>query len=195
LASSGLMPAPCDVPSTDSDHTFPSNTPADSHPRTSSRVLGSAVNQQEEVTELVGMCLWDIFSDNHDIIAPGGRPADIGSFPIDRAWREHRRHSGTAGSQLWAAVVARLDGMVNSPGRSADRWFIRNLPLQTKSGPVSGRFDVVGGGATLTALNNGYASDGPCTLRGWFHQGIQRFQGTMDCGSHHRRSFDFARER
>lgn len=40
----------------------------------------SPVNQQEEVTELVGMCLWDIFSDNHDVIAPDGRQADIGSF-------------------------------------------------------------------------------------------------------------------
>jgi hypothetical protein len=40
----------------------------------------SPVNQQEEVTELVGMCLWDVFSDNHDVIAPDGRQADIGSF-------------------------------------------------------------------------------------------------------------------
>lgn len=30
----------------------------------------SPVNQEEEVTELVGLCLWDIFSDNHDVIAP-----------------------------------------------------------------------------------------------------------------------------
>jgi len=38
------------------------------------------VNQDEEVTELVEMCLWDIFSDNHDVIAADGRAADIGSF-------------------------------------------------------------------------------------------------------------------
>jgi hypothetical protein len=37
-------------------------------------------NQEEEVTELVGLCLWDIFSDNHDVIAADGRIADIGSF-------------------------------------------------------------------------------------------------------------------
>jgi hypothetical protein len=38
------------------------------------------VNQQEEVTELVGMCLWDIFSDNHEVIARDGRLADLGTF-------------------------------------------------------------------------------------------------------------------
>jgi hypothetical protein len=31
-------------------------------------------------TELVGLCLWDIFSDNHEVIAADGRAADIGSF-------------------------------------------------------------------------------------------------------------------
>jgi hypothetical protein len=40
----------------------------------------SPVNQEEEVTELVGLCLWDVFSDNHDVIADDGRVADIGSF-------------------------------------------------------------------------------------------------------------------
>jgi hypothetical protein len=40
----------------------------------------SPVNEEEEVTELVGLCLWDIFSDNHDVIAADGRLADIGSF-------------------------------------------------------------------------------------------------------------------
>ncbi|HEY7494981.1 MAG TPA: hypothetical protein VIH59_28250 [Candidatus Tectomicrobia bacterium] len=33
-----------------------------------------------EVRELVGKCLWDVFSDNHDIIGPDGRLVDIGSF-------------------------------------------------------------------------------------------------------------------
>lgn len=38
------------------------------------------VVQDEEVAELVGLCLWDAFSDNHDVIAADGRVADIGSF-------------------------------------------------------------------------------------------------------------------
>lgn len=37
------------------------------------------VRQDEELTELVGRCLWDVFSDNHEVIAKG-RLADIGSF-------------------------------------------------------------------------------------------------------------------
>jgi hypothetical protein len=40
----------------------------------------SPVRVNEDVTELVGMCLWDVFSDNHDVIAADGRVADIGSF-------------------------------------------------------------------------------------------------------------------
>jgi len=45
----------------------------------------SPVKQDDEVTELVGLCLWDIFSDNHEVIAADeggqkGRLADIGSF-------------------------------------------------------------------------------------------------------------------
>jgi len=40
----------------------------------------SPVNEEEEVTELVGLCLWDVFSDNHEVIAADRRLADIGSF-------------------------------------------------------------------------------------------------------------------
>lgn len=35
---------------------------------------------EREVRELVGMCLWDIFSDNHEVFAPDGRVVDLGSF-------------------------------------------------------------------------------------------------------------------
>lgn len=38
------------------------------------------VQSREELTELVGLCLWDVFSDNHDVIAADGRAVDIGSF-------------------------------------------------------------------------------------------------------------------
>ena len=55
---------------------------------------------RKEVTELVGLCLWDVFSDNREVIAADGRVVDIGSFrgagafltstsPGDReGWRE-----------------------------------------------------------------------------------------------------------
>jgi hypothetical protein len=38
------------------------------------------LNMTEEVTELVGQCVWDVFSDNHAVIAQDGRTVDIGSF-------------------------------------------------------------------------------------------------------------------
>jgi hypothetical protein len=38
------------------------------------------INVSEEVTELVALCLWDVFADNHEVIAADGRAADIGSF-------------------------------------------------------------------------------------------------------------------
>jgi hypothetical protein len=39
-----------------------------------------AVEVEREVRELVGRCLWDIFSDNHDVVAADGRRLDLGSF-------------------------------------------------------------------------------------------------------------------
>lgn len=38
------------------------------------------VETEREVRELVGRCLWDIFSDSHDMLGPDGRLIDIGSF-------------------------------------------------------------------------------------------------------------------
>jgi hypothetical protein len=38
------------------------------------------VQQNDGITELVGLCLWDTFSDNHEVIAADGRLSDIGSF-------------------------------------------------------------------------------------------------------------------
>jgi hypothetical protein len=40
----------------------------------------TAFNTVEELTELVGQCLWDVFSDNHEVMAADGRIVDIGSF-------------------------------------------------------------------------------------------------------------------
>lgn len=38
------------------------------------------VSVREEVTELVALCLWDVFSNNHEVIAADGRIVEIGSF-------------------------------------------------------------------------------------------------------------------
>jgi len=38
------------------------------------------VDPATECRELVGLCLWDIFSDNHEVVAPDCRVVDLGSF-------------------------------------------------------------------------------------------------------------------
>ncbi len=48
------------------------------------------VRSHEEVTELVGLSLWDVFFDNHDVIAADGRAGDIGSFRGAGAFLDER---------------------------------------------------------------------------------------------------------
>ena len=38
------------------------------------------IEVEEEVRSLVGQCLWEIFSDNHDVVRADGRTFDLGSF-------------------------------------------------------------------------------------------------------------------
>lgn len=38
------------------------------------------INARQECAQLVGECLWDLFSDNHEVVGPDGRVLDIGSF-------------------------------------------------------------------------------------------------------------------
>jgi hypothetical protein len=52
------------------------------------------VNVQEEVTELIGLCLWDVFSDGHDVIAADGRVVNIGSFRGAGAFLDEHLHRG-----------------------------------------------------------------------------------------------------
>jgi hypothetical protein len=40
----------------------------------------SPIEVESEVRELIGMCVWDIFSHNNDVLSPDGRTVDIGSF-------------------------------------------------------------------------------------------------------------------
>jgi hypothetical protein len=38
------------------------------------------IEAEQEMRELVGQCLWDIFSDSHEVVGPDGRVLDLGSF-------------------------------------------------------------------------------------------------------------------
>ncbi len=40
----------------------------------------SPVDTAREVRELVGLCVWDVFSDNHEVVDRAGRVVDLGSF-------------------------------------------------------------------------------------------------------------------
>lgn len=57
------------------------------------------VKPQEELTELVGLCLWDVFSDNHDVITADGRVADIGSFRGAGAFLDEHLSRGHGGAR------------------------------------------------------------------------------------------------
>ena len=54
------------------------------------------VRPTEEVTELIGMCLWDVFSDNHEVVTADGRGADIGSFRGASAFLDEHLPTTTA---------------------------------------------------------------------------------------------------
>lgn len=40
------------------------------------------IETEREVRELVGMCVWDVFSDNHEVIDANQRVVDLGSFRV-----------------------------------------------------------------------------------------------------------------
>jgi hypothetical protein len=40
----------------------------------------SPIEIEREVRELVGMCVWDLFSDGHEVVDADGRVVDLGSF-------------------------------------------------------------------------------------------------------------------
>jgi len=62
-------------PSPDSDRSAPPNLD-----EIRSEHTDRPVQPERELRELVGMCLWDVFSDNHEVIGPDGRAVDLGSF-------------------------------------------------------------------------------------------------------------------
>lgn len=58
----------------DEGSTAPASDPAAAGPRHAARAAHHAA------LELLGCCLWDIFSHNHDVIGPDGRAYHLGSF-------------------------------------------------------------------------------------------------------------------
>ncbi len=65
---------------------------------TTSEHAPAPVRPTEELTELIGMCLWDVFSDNHEVMTADGRVADIGSFRGASAFLDEHLTTTTAGA-------------------------------------------------------------------------------------------------
>jgi hypothetical protein len=62
--------------------------PNDQHPLPPEQTLDEVardfrehpVETEREVRDLVGQCLWDVFSDGHEVVGPDGRVLNLGSF-------------------------------------------------------------------------------------------------------------------
>lgn len=55
-------------------------------------MIEQAPNPAEECADLLGCCLWDIFSDNHDVVTAEGTLVDLGSFRSTAGFIADFRH-------------------------------------------------------------------------------------------------------
>ena len=55
-------------------------TPAPTREEIARAWTDHAIDEDAEITDLVGWCLWDIFSDNHTVTMGDGRAANLGTF-------------------------------------------------------------------------------------------------------------------
>ena len=104
------------------------------------------VRQDEELTELAGQCLWDVFSDNHEVIAADGRLVNMGSFRGASAFLdEHVSGDSCSGRESWP--VQTLFGTGTGPPRKPPQDDER-----TRSGCVRGSQETCAGIASSQAL-------------------------------------------
>ena len=54
--------------------------PSPSRAEIAAQFQPSPIETEREVRELVGMCVWDVFSDGHEVVHADGRVVDLGSF-------------------------------------------------------------------------------------------------------------------
>jgi hypothetical protein len=69
---------------------------------------------ERELRDLVGMCLWDTFSDNHEVTGPDGRVFDLGSFRASGGFLAEvvNRELGHAPGAAEAQEMARLKSLI-----------------------------------------------------------------------------------
>ncbi|MCE9534181.1 MAG: hypothetical protein K8T89_24140 [Planctomycetes bacterium] len=59
----------------------------------------------EEISRLVGMCLWDIFSDSHDVLDEGGREISLGSFRASAGFLADRLNEQVKNGQVQGPAI------------------------------------------------------------------------------------------
>lgn len=64
-----------------------------------------AIAPDEEISRLVGMCLWDIFSDSHDVLDEGGRELSLGSFRASASFLADRLNEQVNAGQVQGPAI------------------------------------------------------------------------------------------
>ena len=64
-----------------------------------------AIAPDEEISRLVGMCLWDIFSDSHDVFDEGGREISLGSFRASAGFLADRLNEQVKNGQVQGPAI------------------------------------------------------------------------------------------
>lgn len=59
----------------------------------------------EEISRLVGTCLWDVFSDGHDVLDEGGREVSLGSFRASAGFLADRLNEQVKAGQVQGPAI------------------------------------------------------------------------------------------
>jgi len=63
------------------------------------------VAPDEEISRLVGLCLWDVFSDGHDVLDEGGREISLGSFRASAGFLADRLNEQVKTGQVQGPAI------------------------------------------------------------------------------------------
>jgi len=86
--------------------------------------VDAPVEAERECQELVGLCLWDVFSDNHEVAAADGRLLDLGSM--------------RAGGGFLAEVLNKQGGPKPPPKEPSE--FFNDMVAKAGDGPQQAAF-------------------------------------------------------
>lgn len=64
-----------------------------------------ALAPDEEISRLIGMCLWDVFSDSHDVLDQTGREISLGSFRASAGFLAERLNEQVKAGQVQGPAI------------------------------------------------------------------------------------------